>query len=93
LIPQVQSSAKGAAAPPVVMRTSMLGSSCIGLVVPGTTEKSVWKVSHPALFDEKSGGAFCCAAAPVVSEAKAKPVKMPPASNFAVEANADIFPP
>jgi hypothetical protein len=41
------------------------GSSCIGLVPPGTTEKLVWNVSHPALFDEKSGGdAFCCAAAP-----------------------------
>jgi hypothetical protein len=28
----------------------------------------------------------------VVTGAKAKPVKTPPASNFAVEANADIFP-
>jgi hypothetical protein len=58
----------------------------------GNHGKSVWKVSHPALFDEKSGGeAFCCAAAPAASEAKAKPVKMPPATNFAVEASADIF--
>jgi Alpha/beta hydrolase domain len=69
------------------------GSSCIGLVPPGTTEKSVWKVSHPALLDEKSGGdAFCCAAPPAVSEAKAKPVNIPPATNFAVEVRADIFP-
>jgi hypothetical protein len=31
--------------------------------------------------------------APAVSEAKAKPVNMQPATNFAVEVSADIFPP
>src|SRR5215467_8262854 len=63
----------------------------MGLVPPGTIEKSTLKVSHAALFDEKSGGdAFCCATAAAASAAHAKPAKTPAASNFAVEANVDI---
>src|SRR6516164_2896474 len=44
------------------------GSLRIGLIPPGTIEKSTLKVSHPALPEEKSGGeGFCCAAAAAAS--------------------------
>src|SRR5215467_15256936 len=63
----------------------------MGLVPPGTIEKSTLKVSHAVSFDEKSGGdVFCCATVPVEIAAQAKPAKTPRATNFAVEANVDI---
>src|SRR5882672_8954652 len=81
---------------PVVAASWLLTRGCagslrIGLVPPGTIEKSTLKVNHPALPDEKSGGdAFSCATAPAVSAAQVKPVRTPAASNFAVEANVGI---
>src|SRR5262245_2848564 len=67
------------------------GSLRIGLVPPGTIEKSTLKVSHPAWLDEKSAGdAFSCAAAAAASAAQPRLAKTPAASRFAVEVHVDI---
>src|SRR5215470_1110518 len=45
------------------------GSFHTGLAPPGTALNSVSNVSHPIWFEEKSGGADCCAATTAVDTA------------------------
>src|SRR5215831_4144325 len=54
-------------------------------------EKSTLKVSHPTLFDEKSGGAaFCSATACAIGATAITPAKMLPASSFSLKEDKHI---
>src|ERR1700704_6367843 len=54
-------------------------------------EKFTLKVSHPTLFDEKSGGAvFCCATACTIGAIAIPASRMPAATSFSLKVNKDI---
>src|SRR5205085_3589681 len=79
------------AAASALLTRGWAGSLRTGLGPLGPAMNSTRNVSHPAWLDEKSGGDDrCCAAAPAVSATQARPVKMLPQSNLALEANAHM---
>src|ERR1700704_2741734 len=54
-------------------------------------EKFTLKVSHPTLFDEKSGGAaFCCATACTIGAIAIPASRMLAATSFSLKVNKDI---
>src|ERR1700730_12116528 len=81
--------------PPTPLGTKgCAGSWVTGGGRPGTGSKKgppPLSPTHPALSDEKSGGAaFCCATACAIGGAATTPTRMLPASSFSLKVNEDI---
>src|SRR6516165_8084881 len=64
---------------------------------PGTGSKNgppPLSPTHPARFDEKSGGAaFCCATADAIGAAPMRPTRMLPARTLSLHVNGDMIAP
>ena len=83
----------------VIWSTPLGTKGCAGSLTtggrrPGTGSKNgppPLRPTHPARFDEKSGGgAFCCAAAGAIGAAPMRPLRMLPARTLALQVNQDI---